>query len=203
MTDVRDGERNYDKSSVEVTFFKSSGKYYTHETIELPEELRGSIDISQPGEQDAAANLIYERRKWLSKALENRYVGMHAVSLDSDVIGFPMMIVRSGIDSMALLNIADKLEDSSSDISLRMRLPESPEQDGQWFLPQSITHTSPDTQRRIYDDASLSPDDYCAMRGIHVASGGGYDYQSWVVAMVSDLLRRQRELDARTMGGAR
>lgn len=64
-----------------------------------------------------------------------------------------------------------------------------------------ITHTPPDTQERIDEDATLRPDDYCKKRGIKVTPNGGFDMQSWIEAMVADLLRRQRDLDAKTMGG--
>lgn len=444
MTDVRDDERNYDKVSVEVTFFKPSGKYYTDETIELPEELHGSISVSQPSEQDAATHLMYKRREWVSEAVSGMYVGMHMVCLASDVLGFPMMRVRNNINRIVLLDIAEKLESrgsvisfereiaqsirdavdscvepqdvdvaslrelaklmengvnrtifkadkntiehhfayllsnyasiihkaiegvpepnaeresaadwveangglsivenryvenalvkhdvcrvlglddvdgsvgyqlilaeldkrlmpqgmewprfedgervgigdwfswagstytcnavkfgdwfslhsndvvpswygysftdrvnrpesevlgadgltikvddtvwfansanatefvvaemsTDSEYSVRMRLPESPEQDGQWFLPQVLTHTPPDTQERINDDASMDPSTYCdevlgwgAEKIVHRS-----DYAAQNEAMIADLLRRQRELDAMTMGGAR
>lgn len=93
---------------------------------------------------------------------------------------------------------------TDSEYSVRMRLPESPEQDGQWFLPQALTHTPPDTQERINDDASMDPSTYCdevlgwgAEKIVHRS-----DYAAQNEAMIADLLRRQRELDDRTMGGA-
>lgn len=92
---------------------------------------------------------------------------------------------------------------TDSEYSVRMRLPESPEQDGQWFLPQALTHTPPDTQERIDDDASMDPSTYCdevlgwgAEKIVHHS-----DYAAQNKVMIADLLRRQRELDARKMGG--
>ena len=62
-----------------------------------------------------------------------------------------------------------------------------------------ITHTPPDTQQKIDDDATMPPAEYCAVRGIDL--GDDPDRATATEAMVRDLLRRQRELDKRT-GGA-
>lgn len=90
------GERN----SAEVIFFRQRGKYYTNETYEFPPELHGSIDSAGPSDQPRAAKLMYNRRVWLQEQLDvtkrRAYRGMHAVSTDSDAIGFPMMIVGGG-----------------------------------------------------------------------------------------------------------
>ena len=55
-----------------------------------------------------------------------------------------------------------------------------------------------DTQADIDAEASLPPAAYCAQRGIDL--GDDPDREKATSAMVADLLRRQRELDAR-MGG--
>lgn len=62
-----------------------------------------------------------------------------------------------------------------------------------------LTHTPPDTQQAIDDDATMPPSEYCAVRGIDL--GDDPDRATATEAMVRDLLRRQRELDKRT-GGA-
>ena len=75
--------------------------------------------------------------------------------------------------------------------------------DGFWLWPEELTHTLPDTQERIDDDATRDPSAYCnevlgwdAGKIVHRS-----DYAAQNEAMIADLLRRQRELDARTMGG--
>lgn len=63
-----------------------------------------------------------------------------------------------------------------------------------------LTHTPPDTQQKIDDDATMPPAEYCAVRGIDL--GDDPDRATATEAMVLDLLRRQRELDKRTGGDA-
>ena len=60
-------------------------------------------------------------------------------------------------------------------------------------------HVSSDTREAIDDDASMTPAAYCAAQGIDL--GDDPDRETATAAMVRDLLRRQRELDARK-GGA-
>lgn len=72
--------------------------------------------------------------------------------------------------------------------------PASPWCDALW-----LTHTPPDTQQDIDEDATMPPAEYCAVRGIDL--GDDPDRATATEAMVRDLLRRQRELDKRT-GGA-
>ncbi|MBX9032654.1 hypothetical protein [Gordonibacter massiliensis (ex Traore et al. 2017)] len=74
---------------------------------------------------------------------------------------------------------------------------------GGWMPPEKLTHTQPDTQERIDEDATIDPATYCdsvlgwsSEKIVHLA-----DYAAQNEAMIADLLRRQRELDARTMGG--
>lgn len=69
----------------------------------------------------------------------------------------------------------------------------------------AATKNPPDTQERIDDDATLDPATYCddvlgwdAEKIVHHS-----DYAAQNEAMIADLLRRQRELDAKTMGGER
>lgn len=66
-----------------------------------------------------------------------------------------------------------------------------------------LAHTPPDYQQRIDDDATLDPATYCdevlgwdAEKIVHRS-----DYAAQNEAMIADLLRRQRELDAKTRGG--
>lgn len=67
---------------VEFTFFKPSGKYYMEEEIE--------VDISSYDPQDyfSIRNNFIEKLKEHSSVKE----GMIAVSLDSDKLGFPLMV---------------------------------------------------------------------------------------------------------------
>lgn len=76
---------------------------------------------------------------------------------------------------------------------------------GAWCPASWLTHDAPDTQERIDDDATLDPATYCddvlgwdAEKIVHHS-----DYAAQNEAMIADLLRRQRELDAKTTGGAR
>ena len=69
-----------------------------------------------------------------------------------------------------------------------------------WCPASWLTHTPPDTQQKIDDDATMPPAEYCAVRGIDL--GDDPDRESATEAMVRDLLRRQRELDKRTGGDA-
>lgn len=69
---------------------------------------------------------------------------------------------------------------------------------GGWFLASEYTHTHPETQERIDDDATMPPAEYCAVRGIDL--GDDPDRATATEAMALDLLRRQRELDKRTGG---
>lgn len=69
---------------------------------------------------------------------------------------------------------------------------------GAWCHASWLTHTPPDTQERIDDDATLSPREYY---NAHIGHDVGLkDDEEVAVAMVHDLLRRQRELDKRTGG---
>lgn len=72
-----------------------------------------------------------------------------------------------------------------------------------FYNPSLLTHTPPDTQERIDEDAKKGLGEYwgcseniCAECGVR-----RYDADSCGHAMKLDLLRRQRELDKRT-GGA-
>lgn len=69
---------------------------------------------------------------------------------------------------------------------------------GAWCHASWLTHTPPDTQQRIDDDATLPPREYY---NAHIGHDVGLKDDAEVTeAMVRDLLRRQRELDKRTGG---
>lgn len=69
---------------------------------------------------------------------------------------------------------------------------------GAWCHASWLTHTPPETQERIDDDATMSPREYY---NAHIGHDVGLkDDEEVTVAMVRDLLRRQRELDKRTGG---
>lgn len=76
---------------------------------------------------------------------------------------------------------------------------------GELFSPNLITHTPPDTQARIDDDATIHPYTYCnevlGWDAHRIVRRG--DLADQIEAMIADLLRRQRELDAKTTGGAK
>lgn len=71
------------------------------------------------------------------------------------------------------------------------------------YAPLDLTHTQPDTQERIDDDATMYPHEYCKKHGIQAGTPDNelFVLSDFVEPMALDLLRRQRELDARTMGG--
>ena len=75
--------------------------------------------------------------------------------------------------------------------------------DGGLLRANYAMHTSPDTQELINEDASMHPHEYCKKYGIQVGTidDAQYTLSNFVDPMVFNLLRRQRELDARTMGG--
>ena len=69
---------------------------------------------------------------------------------------------------------------------------------GAWCHASWLTHTPPETQERIDDDVTLPPREYY---NAHIGHDVGLkDDEEVAVAMVRDLLRRQRELDKRTGG---
>lgn len=74
--------------------------------------------------------------------------------------------------------------------------------DGGYLRAACATHTPPDTQEQIDEDALMDAGKYVAghpeAAGLREPPGSLSAKQ----AMMADLLRRQRELDARTMGGA-
>lgn len=62
-----------------------------------------------------------------------------------------------------------------------------------------LTHTQPDTQERIDDDATMPPRRYYAEKIDHDVDLK--DDEEVFTAVALSLMRRQRELDAKTMGG--
>lgn len=76
---------------------------------------------------------------------------------------------------------------------------------GELFSPNLLTHTPPDTQARIDFDATIHPYTYCnevlGWDAHRIVRRG--DLADQIEAMIADLLRRQRELDAKTTGGAK
>ncbi len=81
---------------------------------------------------------------------------------------------------------------------------------GSWLHAADVTHTPPDTQERIDDDAQKSSHDYWGCAGVECvdcrrAIDGKKPYEYFdclncLIAKSLDLLRRQRELDARKGG---
>lgn len=66
---------------------------------------------------------------------------------------------------------------------------------GAWCHASWLTHTPPDTQQQIDDDATMPPAEYCAVRGIDL--GDDPDREAATTTMVHDLLARQRRVIAR------
>lgn len=88
--------------------------------------------------------------------------------------------------------------------SVRITLAGSPSGDSTWVDAPRLTHTPPNIQARIDKNAKMHPLAYCR----YVLKWDGEDVKrtddvDCGRAMIADLLRRQRELDAKTMGGAR
>lgn len=86
--------------------------------------------------------------------------------------------------------------------SVRITLAGSPSGDSTWVDAPRLTHTPPNIQARIDKNAKMHPLAYCR----YVLKWNGEDVKctddvDCGRAMVADLLRCQRELDARTMGG--
>lgn len=79
------------------------------------------------------------------------------------------------------------------------------------YLADRLTHTPPDTQERIDEDAQKSSHDYWGCTGVECdgcrrAIDGKKPYEYFdclncLIAKTLDLLRRQRELDSRKGGG--
>lgn len=80
--------------------------------------------------------------------------------------------------------------------------------DGGYLLADCATHTPPDTQERIDADATISSYDYLIKHGKHDETRRRHDETRrdtrarMRAAKWADIMRRQRELDVRTMGGA-
>lgn len=72
--------------------------------------------------------------------------------------------------------------------------------DGEWDFANNVTHGVIDTQERIDEDATMPPREYYDKYIGHDV--GLKDDAECTEAMVRHLLNRQRELNARTMGGA-
>lgn len=72
--------------------------------------------------------------------------------------------------------------------------------DGEWDLASNVTHTPPDTQERIDADSHLNPIPY-ARDILHCKDWDKLTERQALRLMIADLMRRQRELDARTIGG--
>ena len=73
--------------------------------------------------------------------------------------------------------------------------------DGEWDFANNVTHGVIETQERIDEDATMPPREYYDKYIGHDV--GLKDDAECTEAMVRHLLNRQRELDAKTMGGAR
>lgn len=81
-----------------VDFFKASGKWYTSEEIELPQELIQKADEAIGNEDWGKA--IYDTRQWVANHIKYylNFEEMHAVVIPpegDDYIAYPMMIPTS------------------------------------------------------------------------------------------------------------
>lgn len=80
--------------------------------------------------------------------------------------------------------------------------------DGGYLRADCATHTLPDTQEQIDEDASKNACEYFGYEGKECDFGcpafrPDAKFEGCRNFAVADLLRRQRELDAKTMGGGR
>ena len=75
------------KKTLEVNFFKKSGKWYMDEEIEIPNRFIKGDGFDNEGKY------YYELRKWLRDFLneEKRYSEFTAVCLNSEELGYPFM----------------------------------------------------------------------------------------------------------------
>ena len=134
--------------------------------------------------QDADGNML--------TVFTGGFVKRHAPeALGAD--GKPIVVGETVWNRFGTKNTVERLEYSKSGLVKVWY------KNGHFDISCTITHTPPDTQQKIDDDATMPPAEYCAVRGIDL--GDDPDRATATEAMVLDLLRRQRELDKRT-GGA-
>lgn len=81
-----------------VDFFKASGKWYTGEEIELPQELIQKADEAIGNEDWGKA--IYDTRQWVANHIKYdlNFEEMHAVVIPpegDDYLAYPLMIPAS------------------------------------------------------------------------------------------------------------
>lgn len=74
---------------IKINFFKKSSKWYTEETLVIPEKFRDEINDMR----------YYEVRKWVEQKIRENSLSdeMTAVCIDDEIIGFPMMIYPRGV----------------------------------------------------------------------------------------------------------
>lgn len=79
--------------TLEISFFKQSGKWYMNEEIEIPEETFNQELFMSNGHGMDSGRYYYELREWLREylTLEKRYSEFTAVCMDSDELGYPFM----------------------------------------------------------------------------------------------------------------
>lgn len=124
----------------------------------------------------------------------------HADMAGKDLLDSYFSCGLHGVDAGAMLTVSEVK--GAGKVSL--------ESDNDAWCPASwLTHTPPDTQKRIDEDARKSACDYFGRAGKWCNGEGGcpayslneHEFEGCRHFATADLLRRQRELDAKTMGG--
>lgn len=132
-----------------------------------------------PAMRDGESVVEWVRRCWLPRPRyddgEPVEVGGRADGLESDIQCIDVSVGSANEPWYTLFDDADQIE-GRGPFKRRARIPS-------------------DTQEAIDDDASMTPAAYCAARGIDL--GDDPDREKATYAMIDDLLRRQRDLDAK------
>ena len=145
----------------------------SHDTVSSLSYSKGSVDYVS----------INGRRRMLSERVKRP--ATEALGAD----GNPIVVGETEWNRYGTKNTVERLEYSKSGLVKVWY------KNGHFDISCTITHTPPDTQQKIDDDATMPPAEYCAVRGIDL--GDDPDRATATEAMVLDLLRRQRAVLAR------
>lgn len=169
------------------------------EPVQMGDEIAicgGDIDVNEVVMLlDGSGYRLLHSTDVSASAIEDRVKRPAPEALGAD--GLPIVVGETvyPIDSEWLDTTLEVL--SVESLSVKVSLPSG--KGWTMFRAKDLTHTPPDTQQRIDEDATLPPREYY---NAHIGHDVGLkDDEEVAVAMVLDLLRRQRELDKRT-GGA-
>lgn len=168
------------------------------EPVQMGDEIAicgGDIDVNEVVMLlDGSGYRLLHSTDVSASAIEDRVKRPAPEALGAD--GLPIVVGETvyPIDSEWLDTTLEVL--SVESLSVKVSLPSG--KGWTMFRAKDLTHTPPDTQERIDEDATLPPREYY---NAHIGHDVGLkDDEEVAVAMVLDLLRRQRELDKRTGG---